>query len=182
GADVSVRVRDAAGGPRGCSHLVTLALFMDAAVRAGLTRHEGASDARPLFRRDLVVDAHERAEGDLAVGVRQADLDWSPAARGALAPERFARHHGLVARIDVALWPGTLREARGAERVRDAERFAGVAWSDRTMLLGGLAGMGLVRGATADIVARLGDASDVIPWRDALVMLAPALVQCRSAH
>src|SRR5690242_2959967 len=38
GSTLSARLRERAGGPLGCSHLVTLALFMDAAVRAGLAR------------------------------------------------------------------------------------------------------------------------------------------------
>jgi hypothetical protein len=155
---------------------------MDAALRVGLTRHGSANDARPLFRRDLVVDAHERAEGELTVGLRQSDLDWHAAAPDALAPERFARHHELVARIDVSLWPGTLRTVRAAERIRTTSRFAGVEWIDRTAPLGTLAGVGLARGATAEMAKRLGDAPDMAPWRQALAMLAPALVQCRAAH
>jgi hypothetical protein len=45
-----------------------------------------------------------------------------------------------------------------------------------------LVGTGLARGAAGEITRRLGDAAEVVCWRDALVMLPPALVQCRAAH
>jgi hypothetical protein len=185
GAGLSGTLRDRIGGPAGCSHLITLGLFMDAALRAGLARRIAAAAAgppRPLWRRDVVFDAHERPAGGVRVGVRQGDLDWNDGGPDARAPERFARHHELVARVDVDLWPGTLVAAGGAERERTVARFAGVAWTDRDALLAPLAGTGLARGAAGEITRRLGDGADATPWRDALVMLPPALVQCRAAH
>jgi hypothetical protein len=185
GSALSGRLRDAAGGPLGCSHLVTLGLFMDAAVRAGLARHTAtATDGapRPLWRRDLVFDGHARPSGDVVVGMRLGDLDWNARGAEALAPERFASHHELVARIDVDLWPGTLVGIVGSERRRTHDAFVDVPWTDRDPLLAALAGTGLARGAAAEITQRLGSDPGVAPWRDALVMLPAALVQCRAAH
>jgi len=178
-------LRDRIGGPLGCSHLVTLGLFMDAAVRAGLLRRPapiGAGPARPLWRRDVVFDAHEQASGGLVVGMRQGDLDWNERDAGALAPERFGLHHELAARVDVDLWPGSLRAIGGAERRRSPEEFTTASWRARDALLAPLAGTALARGAAGEVTRRLGDAPDATPWRDALVMLPPALVQCRAAH
>ena len=183
-------MRDAAGGPLGCSHLVTLAFFMDGALRAGLARdrarHPGrlgdGGVASTLFQRDLVADARERTDGRVTVVLRLNDLDWNDAPPGRLAPERFARHHELDATLEVDLWPGNLLELVGRERLRTAADFAGVAWTDRSELLARLCGLGLARGAAGEIAARLGDAPEVAPWRDAFLMLAPALVQCRAAH
>jgi hypothetical protein len=185
GAGLSDRLRERIGGPLGCSHLVTIALFMDAAVRAGLARCPAPTDAgtpRPLWRRDLVFDAHELAAGRVAVAMRQSDLDWNDRGADTLAPERFALHHELVARVDVDLWPGSLLGIGGAERRRSPTDFAGVTWHDRDALLTPLAGTGLARGAAGEITRRLGDEPHAPPWRDALVMLPPALVQCRAAH
>ena len=182
GAGLADRLRERIGGPLGCSHLITVALFMDAAVRAGLARHPLPNDAGPLWRRDLVFDAHEPADGRVTVAMRQSDLDWNDRGADALAPDRFALHHELVARVDVDLWPGTMLRIGGAERRRTATDFAGVTWQDRDALLAPLAGTGLARGAAGEIMRRLGDDPDVAPWRDALVMLPPALVQCRAAH
>ena len=177
-------LRDRIGGALGCSHLLTLGLFMDAAVRAGLARQAPplVGPPRPLFRRDLVCDAHERAPGGLVAGVRQHDLDWNERDAQALAPERFALHHELVARADVDLWSGTLVAITGAERCRTADAFATATWNTREGLLAPLAGTPLARGAAGEIMRRLGDGPDAVPWRDALVMLPPALVQCRAAH
>jgi hypothetical protein len=184
GPALSARLRERAGGALGCSHLVTLALFMDAAVRAGLARRPAPSPgaARPLWRRDLVFDAHERPAGDVVVGMRLGDLDWNERAADGLAPERFASHHELVARIEVDLWPGTLRGIAGAERRRTTAEFAGTGWTDRDGLLAPLAGTGLVRGAVGEIAQRIASDPSAPPWRDALVMLPAALVQCRAAH
>ena len=183
-------VRERIGGPLGCSHLVTLSFFMDAAVRAGLAWQRAHFPARlarpvpeaPLFRRDVVFDGHERAAGDVAVGLRAGDLHWNDAPDSTLAPARFAAHHELTATVEVDLWPGSLRAIAGAERRRTAEQFADVAWDDRTDLLRALDGLGLARGAAGELKRRLGDAEDAGFWQDALLQLAPALVQCRAAH
>jgi hypothetical protein len=168
---------------------VTLAFFMDGALRAGLvrdrTRHPERLDrgeASTLFQRDLVADARERTDGRITVVLRQNDLDWNEAPPGVLAPERFARHHELDATLDIDLWPGSLLDVAGRERLRTAAEFAGVAWMDRCELLSRLRGLGLARGAAGEIAKRLGDAPEAVAWRDALLMLAPALVQCRAAH
>ena len=183
-------MREQAGGPVGCSHLVTLAFFMDGALRAGLARdraqHPGRLE-RPghggsIFRRDLVFDARVRSDGHVVVVMRQNDLDWNEEPAGSLAPERLARHHEIDATLDVDLWPGSLVEVSGRERIRTSAAFVGVGWQDRTALLAGLRALGLARGAAGEITQRLGDAPDATPWRDALLMLAPALVQCRAAH
>lgn len=185
GRPLATTLRESIGGPLGCSHLVTLGLFMDAALRAGLARRPPGAAAvapRPLWRRDVVFDAHEDAPGRVQVAVRLADLDWNDAPPDTLAPERFARLLELSARVDADLWPGTLVAIAGAERTRTADRFAEAPWDDRGPLLAPLVGIGLARGAAAAIAAGLGDAAGAAPWRDALAMLPPALVQCRAAH
>ncbi|HWP65559.1 MAG TPA: DUF2889 domain-containing protein [Candidatus Limnocylindria bacterium] len=188
GKALTAAMREEAGGPVGCSHLVTLAFFMDAALRAGLARVAERLSAAPpaasgtLFQRDLVFDARARDDDVVVVVMRQNDLDWNDAPAGSLAPERFARHHELDATLDVHLWPGSLLEIGGRERVRTAAAFVGVGWEDRTPLLASLRGLGLARGAAGEIAQRLGEAAGAAPWRDALLMLAPALVQCRAAH
>jgi hypothetical protein len=190
GKALTTAMREQAGGAVGCSHLVTLAFFMDGALRAGLdrdrTQHPGrlgrSNAAGPLFKRDLVFDARERSDGRLVVVMRQNDLDWNDAPAGTLAPERLARHQELDATLEVDLWPGSLIDVAGRERVRTAAAFVGVGWEDRTPLLAGLRGLGLARGAAGEITQRLGDTAEAAPWRDALLMLAPALVQCRAAH
>jgi hypothetical protein len=182
-------LREHIGGPLGCSHLVTLAHFMAPGVQAGLGRERTlgftraeATPGETLFRRDLVFEGHELAPGRVAMGMRLGDLHWNAAGPGPLAPARFALHHELAARLDVDLWPGSLVHVTGGERLRTAERFAGADWVDRNPMLAALDGLGLARGAAGELRERLGDSEDTRPWREALLMLAPALVQCRAAH
>jgi hypothetical protein len=182
-------LREAIGGALGCSHILTLAFFLDGAVRAGLARDRAASPERwasmspgTITRRDLVFDAHEVDDGHVEVVVRFGDLDWNDASPTALAPDRFRRHHELAATVDVDLWPGEIRQVAGAERERTPASFAESEWIDRGGLLEALAGTGLARGAAGEIMRRLGDEPGAAPWRDALLQLAPALVQCRAAH
>lgn len=189
GEGFSAALRERTGGALGCSHVTTLALFMDAAVRAGLAWQRQALPARfaspragTLFRRDLVVDGHEQDDGRVTTGVRMGDLHWNAEPAATLAPQRFARHHEVVAEITADLWPGSLVAIRGAERERGDDAFAGVAWTDRTPWLAALDGLGLARGAASELQRRLGDAAHARPWIDALLLLAPALVQCRAAH
>ena len=65
GEGFSAALRERIGGALGCSHVTTLALFMDAAVRAGLAWQRARAPERfaapragTLFRRDLVFDGH----------------------------------------------------------------------------------------------------------------------------
>lgn len=182
-------LRAAIGGALGCSHVLTLALHLDAAVRAVLARDRvafperwrGAPAAATIARRDLVFDGHEPQDGRVDVAMRLGDLHWSTAPPTALAPARFWRHGELAATVTVDLWPGELIAIAGADRVRTADDF-GAPWSERAATLAPLVGLGLVRGAAGEIVRRLGGEPAMEPWRDALLQLAPALVQCRAAH
>jgi hypothetical protein len=182
-------LRESIGGALGCSHVLTLALFLDATVRAILTRDHAAFPGRwapagavgPVARRDLVFDGHEIADGRVEVAVRLGDLHWNDAPPTVLAPDRFWRHGEVAATVEVDLWPGELIGIAGGARVRTVTAFE-APWIDCTGALQPLAGLGLARGAAGEIMQRLGDAPAMAPWRDALVQLAPALVQCRAAH
>ena len=183
GEGFSTFLRERIGGALGCSHLITLALFMDAALRAAIAAPARlVGEAGTLFRRDLVFDGHERVDGQVVVGMRSGDLHWSDAPATALAPDRFASVHELAATLSAELWPGRLLTIQGGERRRTAERFAGVEWTDRGPALVVLEGLGLARGAATEIMTRLGGDPGLRPWIDALLMFAPALVQCRAAH
>lgn len=182
-------LREAIGGALGCSHVLTLALHLDAAVRTMLAGDRAAFPDRwrgayagPVARRDVVFDGHALDDGRVSVALRLGDLHWNAAPPTVLAPERLWRHAELAATVTVDLWPGELVALTGAERTRTADAFAGVRWVDRSAELSALVGLGLARGAAGAIMRRLGDDPAMAPWRDALLQLAPALVQCRAAH
>jgi hypothetical protein len=127
--------------------------------------HRGAAAARlsPRHRLRRARARIGRAGVSLVVGVRQSDLDWNACDAQALAPERFALHHELVARADVDLWPGSLVSITGGERRRTADEFATAAWTSRDALLAPLAGTPLARGAAGEIMRRLGDTEAATP-------------------
>src|SRR6185503_7587713 len=64
------------GGPRGCSHVLTLSLLMGATVAWALEqdreRHGAVPARRPgerIFRRDVIVDGHERTATTMALAL-----------------------------------------------------------------------------------------------------------------
>ena len=107
------------------------------------------------------------------------DLHFAPALPLARPIERFAGELEFRVLAEVELAGLRLARITGAERRRGRADLAEASWRDRDDLLQGLVGMGLGPGVTGELLARLGeaDARDR-PLRDALLMLAPTLVQC----
>ena len=176
------------GGPRGCSHLLTLGHLLGSTVGWMLARdralHGGAPVRRPgerVFRRDLVIDGHEAAPGAVELSLQLTDLHLRPAPEGAAPMDRFAEQLEvrLVARVDFP--GGTIGRIAAGERRRGRADLATAAWRDRDAAVGWLAGERLGPGITAALLARLGDSPDDRPLLDTLLNLAPALVQCAAA-
>jgi hypothetical protein len=182
------RSSEAIGGPRGCSHLLTLAHLLGSTVASALVadrdRFGAATARRPgerIFRRDVVVDGHERDGGTLALALQTTDLHYAPAAPIAPSMARFAGEHEVRALLDVDLGRFAVAAARLGERRRDAATLDTSAWSDRADVAGALVGLSLARGVSGALLARLGDSPRDRPTLDGLLMLAPALIQCVAA-
>jgi hypothetical protein len=177
-------LRGAAAGPLGCSHIVTLAQFVNATVAWGLQQERARQPAAArragerIFRRDLIFDGHQRSESGLGIGVQLADLHTAPTPALALAPAQFGSHYEL--RLNIALdgWPATFTQIAGAQRIRHRDAFAVATWQDLSAVLKDLCGTALEKGSAATIARVVGD---IAPARDALLMLGPALIQCRAA-
>jgi hypothetical protein len=173
------------GGPRGCSHLLTLFQLLVSTVATALER-DRLRDVRAwrpgerMFRRDVIVDGHERAAGSVALALQLTDLEHAPAPPVAPSMDRFAAAREVrgVATVDLgrfALTQVTLGERRRTRETLDA------AWRDRADVAGPLAGQSVMRGVSAALMASLGDRPDDRPLLDGLLMLAPALIQCVAA-
>lgn len=176
----------AIGGPRGCSHVATLGHLLGSTSAWALEREQalhGRAASRPagqrIFRRDLIIDGHEPAAGRILLALQLTDLHFAPALPLARPIERFAGELEFRVLAEVELAGLRLARITGAERRRGRADLAEASWRDRDDLLQGLVGMGLGPGVTGELLARLGeaDARDR-PLRDALLMLAPTLVQC----
>ena len=151
------RLADAIGGPRGCSHLLTLGHLLGSSAAWALARERalhGARPARPsgqrVFQRAVVIDGHESAAARLQLAAQTSDLHFAPAGAVVRPMDRFAEQ------LEVRL-------------------IAEVEFPALTI------GRRLGAGVTAELLTRLGAVPDDRPLLDTLLMLAPALVQCAAA-
>lgn len=181
-------VSAAVGGPRGCSHIMTLAHLLGSTAAWALARDREAHGPVParragerVFRRDLIIDGHEPAPGRLQLAIQLTDLHFAPAPLVARTMDRFAGELEVRALAEVDLKGFALVRVHGAERRRARADLATAVWRTRDDLLAPLAGLGLGGGITAALLARLGDTPADRPFLDALLLLAPTLVQCMAA-
>jgi hypothetical protein len=183
-ADFTRQVSAAIGGPRGCSHLVTLTHLLASTAAVALAQDRG-SPARPagerVFRRDLILDGHELAAGRVVVAIQLQDLCFLPAPAPAPPIERFGGQLEVRLLADVDVSTFTLTRVSGAERRRGLADLETAAWQPRDSALDGLAGLRLTSGATAALLTRLGTSTADRPLLDCMLMLAPALIQVVAA-
>jgi len=182
------RLGDAIGGPRGCSHLLTLGHLLGSSAAWALARERalhGAAPARPagqrVFRRDVVIDGHESAAAGLQLIAQTSDLHFTPAGALVRPMDRFAEQLEVQLIADVEFPALTVGRLEAAERRRGAADLERATWRDRREAISWLIGRRLGAGVTAELLARLGGAPDDRPLLDTLLMLAPALVQCAAA-
>jgi len=176
------------GGPRGCSHLLVLGHLAASAAIRSLDRDRALHGPAPrraagerVFRRDLVVDGQEPAEGALQLAAQLTDLHLAPAP--ALAPpmNRFAEELEVRVETELAFPGGEIGAIRGAERHRGSVDFERASWREHDAALAWLVGRRFGAGITAELLQRLGDGPDERPLLDTLLALAPTMVQCAAA-
>jgi hypothetical protein len=183
-ADASRRLAGALAGRLGCSHVLTLAqlLLSTAQTALALDRERHGNAARPngqrIFHRSLTVDGVLGRDG-LHVTLQQADVLFAPLVpREDTDPlERLAGRLEIRAQAEVDLDAMTLRSLRAAERATGRDAFYG-DWRDRSAPLADLAGRSALAGMAGALFERLGERADDRPLLDALLNLAPTLIQC----
>jgi len=182
------RLSDGIGGPRGCSHILTLARLLGSTVVWALERdravhgvHAGRRPGERIFRRDIIVDAYEQAAGTLALVAQQGDLHLAPAPPVGPALDRLAGYDEIRVLAEVDFPSRTVSRLQLAERRRDATTTVEPPWRDDPELAARLAGLPLGPGSAAELLRRLDAAAPHPPLQDALLMLAPTLVQCLAA-
>ena len=179
------RVGQEIGGPRGCSHVLTLvhhlgptaawALREDARIQGGRPRRR---PGERLFRRDVVIDGWATASGDLLLALQLGDLHFHPAPVDAPAVDRFARQLELRVEATLSMTDMRLGSVRIAERLRGPAEIDSATWRPRPDRAEPLVGLSLRAGVTAELLRLLADPGDDRPLLDALLMLAPTTVQC----
>jgi hypothetical protein len=182
----SARIRETMGGGAGCSHLLATAQLLCTTLAWARSTDALDVDAdrwspstyRRVFRRDLVFDGSELDGDRMAIAVQLSEVRLAPAGADALPIERFAAHRELRLAIELRGWPATVEAIAGAERSRTRAEFAAAPWRDLGSLLAPLAGTSLGKGAARELIRALGGKPPVL---DAMLMLAPALIQCRAS-
>jgi hypothetical protein len=178
------------GGPRGCSHILTLVQLLGPTVRRALAEdqaaHGGTRPARRggerIFRRDVTIDGYELPGGDLHLTAQLCDLLFAPAPPLAQPMDRFARQHELRVQAVAALFRKLDLVALDAwERRRERATFTSAPWVTRGERVAPLVGRALSGGITRAIIDEFGPTPDDAPLRDALLQLAPATIQCFAA-
>jgi hypothetical protein len=186
GDEWTARVGDTLGGPRACYHLFTLAHFVGSSVERALDREAALGiGPRPagqrLFRRDVIVDGAQRADRSIGLAVQLLDLHTTTAEGATLAMDRFAESLELRGTVVLDRMTGTVAAPVFAERRREAATVATAPWTKRPDVSARLEGVSLLAGATRTLGAAFPAGGADGPWRDALLMLAPALIQVFAA-
>lgn len=178
----------AIGGVRGCSHILTLAHLLGPSARWALAEDARLHGERParrdgerIFRRDVTVDGYEPERGELIFTLQLNDLHFAPAPARALPMDRFAAQREIVARAALGMQTLTLTGLDVRERARTLADFREADWRDRTADAAALIGTSLRAGITGRILALFPDPLRDAPLRDALLQLAPGLIQCFAA-
>ena len=178
------RLGAALGGPLGCSHVLTLAQLLLSTAQTGLAleRERYGDAARPagqrIFHRSLSIDGVLGRDG-LQLALQQADVHFVPLVpRADTDPlDRLAGRLEIRAQAEIDPDAMVLRSLRAAERDSARDAFYG-AWRDRSAPLADLAGRSALAGMAAGLFERLGARDADRPLLDALLSLAPTLIQC----
>jgi hypothetical protein len=183
GAGFPRRLAAVFGGPLGCSHLLTLAQLVGSSAAPALAH--GRLDARApgerIAKRSLFLDGFEQPDGALEVAIQLSEFGLRPAAEVTHPLERLARQHEVrvLARLDREL--ATLVRLDAAERERTIASLGDAPWHSRREAVAPLEGGPALRGLAARVLAALGDGPANGPLRDALLNLAPGVIQCLAA-
>jgi hypothetical protein len=171
------------GGPRGCSHVLTLAQLLGPTATWALDEDQRllGSPRRPIgeriFRRDVTVDGYE-LDGGLYLTLQMNDLYFAPLAPGGTAGDRFAAQVEIRASAHMTMPDMNVVEVTLGERRRSAKDFETAVWLERAEHAAALVGASLRSGISARLLGQFADAPGDRPLLDALLMLAPATVQC----
>jgi len=179
------------GGPRGCSHLLTAAQFMGSSIPQALAWEDelvGADEGsrqlgERLFKRSIFLDGLESETGRVMdIVVQSNDIHTLPAQQVTQPMDRFLRQHEvqLLTRIDLESMQ--LASLWGQERQRDAGHLVGSDWLDRTPSLAVLEGKPALFGLARVVLENFGGRFPGSPLRDALLFVAPGLIQCMAAN
>lgn len=178
------RVAAGIGGPRGCSHVLSIVQLAGGTVpwaldveleRAGALRPREAG-AR-LFQRGLVVDGFEIGRLRLLVAIQQNDLHLAEPPPVGPPFECLAAERSVHLRAEIDCASMQLVALHAAERVRAGVDEPG-AWQSRDAEVASLQGLALRPGVATELLRRLSGDPGQRPLLAALLQMTPAAHQC----
>jgi hypothetical protein len=177
------RLGAAIGGPLGCSHVLTLAQLVGSTVRTALEADAllgAASAARSpgqrLFQRSLSLDGLEDGERGLSLSLQLADVHFNEVSHATDPVERLAGQREIRIEASIDLGVMQIREIAAGERRSDQASFDDAPWEPRDVSF--LEGHSALAGMARTLFAKLEDRPEQRPLLDALLNLAPGVIQC----
>ena len=179
------------GGPRGCSHLLTLVQFLGSTLPHALAWEKkfvgGDSDLRTngerFFKRSILLDGLDfDSEPVMDLVVQLNDVHSLPAAKVVNPMDRFLHQQEVKLAVRVDLQKMTFVSLSGDGRERNPENFAREEWLSLNSPLSILQGQPALRGLARSVMTSFGEAFPAAPLRDALLFIAPGLIQCLAAR
>lgn len=177
------------GGPRGCSHLLTLFQLMASGLRRAFFVEselgEGASareDGDRLFRRAVFVEGFEAEAEDESIEmvVQLADFHTQPLEPGAPPTRRLAGQWDARVFARASGPKRILSDLQLADRVRTRDTLATATWRDQSSRLATLEGVPMMPGLAHRLFGLL-DAPEDRLLLDATLQLAPGYIQVMAA-
>jgi hypothetical protein len=174
------------GGPLGCSHLVTLGQAIGALLPRVLARARGGAHfgaGERVAKSVLFLDGAELPGDRIEVTIQAAEYQLFPAAHAVEPIERIASCREVALHAETALADSRLLALAGATRERSAERLD-TDWESLADAVSPLVGGSALRGMAPRIFAQMAALPEG-PRRalatEALLQLAPGLIQCMAA-
>ncbi len=185
-AEHARRLNQAIGGPRGCSHVLTLARLLASTLARALAVEAaaggpGGRGRRPgerILHRSLALDGLQPSPERLELAFQLCDLHFAPAPAVARPMDRFAGDLAVRGLAEIEVATLSLAGLRAGERRRSLPDLEGAPWRDRSGDLAELVGQPLIGGMARRVLELLGRDLESAPLLDALLHLAPAFQQC----
>jgi hypothetical protein len=178
------------GGPRACSHVLTLFQLMASALPPALDFEEQRArelrgwlrrDGELLFKRAFAIDGLRADEGALEIAAQLHDFHTRPFALEPGPMERLERQRELRLQARIGVAKIEIEALAAAERERSGANLAAGEWRRFDEDVAPLAGRSVASGLARELFARFGDRPDRQLLLDALLHLGPAVVQCTPA-
>ena len=175
------------GGPLACSHILTLFQLIGSTLPHALDVERDAGfgpdrreDGERIFYRSLFVEGFGTDAG-LQLTSSLSDVHTVPVREVGQPMERLACHEEVRVLADVVLGSMSLSGIIAGERRRTIQDYADSRWTDRTADVGALEGASLMSGFAAQLFKRFGGRKGDRLLLDALLNLAPGLIQVLAA-